>query len=483
MSQRRALLITAAAVFTLAYGGPAPAAKPVKATKAAPTATAAAALTPEQVDLLIAALKAAPQEGFAATAFPTDGLDAARTGDAAAQAKLKTAVLAYARAQHGLSLSKDQFDKNWGLRPAPYDAAKELDFALAQNRLQEWVASLPPPFQRYRQLREGLVVYGRLSQKGWKPVAAGPDIGMGATGERVTALRARLIYEDGGLARTPLDAPFDQPLQDSVKRFQARHGLNPTGLVSNATLGALNATPGKRVQQIRANMERWRWVPRDLAPTRVEANTAAGFVQVYDDNKPTLGMLAAAGKPGDESPILQSKITSIVLNPAWHVPASIAPEIYAKQRKDKGYFEREGFSAQPGNTVAPLVQAAGPKSALGQVKFDFANSFGVYLHDTPGQAAFTHSSRDVSHGCVRVEKPVDLAAKLLAPNGDWPQPRIEEAIKTNDTQRVSLKTSVAVYLFYFTAYGEGAQLSFRADPYGWDAKLLRLLDAGAPGSG
>lgn len=481
MTERRHLLITAAFAAALAYAGPAPAAKPATTTA---TAKATAALTPDQVDLLLATLKAAPQEGFGANAFPVEGLDAARSGDASAQAALKKAVIAYARAQHGLRLSKDQFDKNWGLRPAPYDAAKELDFALSQNRLQDWIAALPPPFARYRQLRDGLAVYSRLAGSNpWKPVAAGPDMGMGATGDRVKALRARLAYEDGTLTKAAADAPFDQPLQDSVKRFQARHGLNPTGLVSGATLGALNATPDSRVQQIRANMERWRWVPRDLAANRVEANTAAGYVQVYDDNRPTLGMLAAAGKPGDESPILQSKITSIVLNPAWHVPASIAPEIYAKQRKDKGYFEREGFSAQPGNTVAPLVQAAGPKSALGQIKFDFQNAFGVYLHDTPGQAAFTHSKRDVSHGCVRVEKPVDLAAKLLAPNGDWPQPRIEEAIKTNETQRVGLKTPVAVYLFYFTAYGEGAQLSFRADPYAWDAKVLRLLDAGAPGSG
>ena len=482
MTERRHLLITAAVVAALAYAGPAPAAKPAKSTPA--SATAAAALTPDQVDLLLATLKAAPQEGFGPSEFPVDGLDAARSGDASAQAQLKKTVVAYARAQHGLRLSKDQFDKNWGLRPAPYDAAKELNFALTQNRLREWIDSLAPPFARYRQLRDGLAVYSRLAaQNGWKPVPAGPDLGMGATGPRVKALRARLAYEDGALGKAPADAPFDQAMQDSVKRFQARHGLNPTGLVSNATLGALNAAPDKRVQQVRANMERWRWVPRDLAPNRVEANTAADYVQVYEDNRPTLGMLAAAGKPGDESPILQSKITSIVLNPAWHVPASIAPEIYAKQRKDKGYFAREGFSAQPGNKVAPLVQAAGPKSALGQIKFDFENAFGVYLHDTPGQAAFTHSSRDVSHGCVRVEKPVDLAAKLLAPNGDWPQPRIEDAIKTNDTQRVGLKTPEAVYLFYFTAYGEGAQLSFRGDPYGWDAKLLRLLDAGASGSG
>ena len=360
MSQRRLLLITAATVISLAYAGAAPAAKP-KAAKPA-VAAATAALSPEQVDLLIATLKAAPQEGFSATAFPTDGLDAARTGDASAQAGLKKAIIAYARAQHGLSISKDSFDKNWGLRPAPYDAAKDLNFALAQNRLQDWVASLPPPFARYRQLRDGLAVYTRLSQNTWKPVAAGPDIGMGVTGERVKALRARMAYEDGALAKTPLDTPFDQPLQDSVKRFQARHGLNPTGLVSKATLSALNAAPDSRVTQIRANMERWRWVPRDLAANRVEANTAAGFVQVFDDNKPTLGMLAAAGKPGDESPILQSKITSIVLNPAWHVQRRSRRRSMPSSGRTRAILRARGSPPSPATASRLWCRRPGPRA-------------------------------------------------------------------------------------------------------------------------
>lgn len=473
MGDRRRFLITAAAT---AFLGTAP--------RLALAATTPAALTPAQVDQLIAMLTAAPLEGFGPTAFPVDGLAAARDGDASAQARLRKAVIAYARAQHGLRLSPDAFDKNWGMKPAPYDAAKELNFALSQDKLGDWIASLPPPFARYRQLRDGLAVYTRIAaQNPWKPVPAGPDLGMGATGDRVKALRARLAYEDGALLKVPLETPFDAQLAESVKRFQARHGINPTGLVSKATIGALNVTPDRRTRQIRANMERWRWVPRDLAPSRIEVNVPAAYVQVYDDNKPSVGMLAAAGKPGDETPMLHSKITSIVLNPAWHVPASIAPEIYAKQKKDPGYFEREGFSTQPGNAIAPLIQAPGPKNALGQIKFDFENKFGVYLHDTPGQAAFTHSRRDVSHGCVRLEKPVDLAAKLLGPNGDWPQDRIQQAVQGDETQRVPLKVGEPVYLFYFTAYGEGAQLSFRGDPYGWDAKLLRLLDAGSASQG
>jgi murein L,D-transpeptidase YcbB/YkuD len=259
--------------------------------------------------------------------------------------------------------------------------------------------------------------------------------------------------------------------------------LNPTGLVSHATLAALNVPPGQRVRQLRANMERWRWVPRNLPATRIEENTPAGFVQVYEDGQPTLGMRAVAGRPDDRTPMLQAKISSIVLNPSWRVPASIAPEIYAKGRKNKAYFAQQGFSAQPGDKVAPLIQKPGPKNALGQIKFDFDNAYGVYLHDTPGQAAFSHASRAISHGCVRLEKPVELATLLLAANADWPRDRIEAAIREGRTQRVTLKRPAPLYMFYFTAYGEGAQISFKRDIYGWDAKLLRLLDAGPIGQG
>lgn len=476
MGERRQVLIGLAAVSALLMGGVA----------ASAADTASASLRPDQVDLLLTTLKAAPSEGFGAAEFDVSGLDAARTGDASAQAKLKAQAIAYASAEHGLRIAKADFDESWGLKPAAYDARKDFAFALGNDKLADWVNSLPPPFARYRQLKDGLVVYSRIAgQNPWKPVPAGPDLGMGATGPRVAALRARLVYEDATLAKAAADAPFDAALKDSVTRFQARHGLNPTGLVSKATVAALNVSPAQRVRQITANMERWRWVPRDLRPSRIEVNVPAASLQVYDDNKPTLAMLVAAGKPvpDDHTPMLAGRITSIVLNPAWHIPASIAPEIYAKQRKDKGYFAREGITTQPGNKIAPLVQAAGPKSALGQIKFDFQNPFGVYLHDTPAQAAFGRASRDVSHGCVRVEKPIDLAALLLAPNGNWPQPRIAEAIKGNETQRVSLKVGEPVYLLYFTAYGEGAQLAFRADPYGWDAKLMGLVDALGSGKG
>ena len=369
MGERRRVLIGLAAVSALLMGG--------AAVHAADGSSAS--LRPDQVDLLLGALKAAPSEGFGATEFDVSDLDSARTGDAAAQTKLKAKAIAYAKAEHGLRIPVSQFDKSWGLKPAPYDAAKDFAFALSQDKLAEWVTNLPPPFARYRQLKDGLAVYRRIAaQNPWKSVPAGPDLGVGATGPRVAALRARLVYEDGALAKAAADAPFDQPLADSVKRFQARHGLNPTGLVSTATLAALNVTPAQRVRQITANLERWRWTPRDLAPSRIEVNVPAAFLQVYDGERPTLSMLAAAGKPvpDDHTPMLKGKITSIVLNPAWHIPASIAPEIYAKQRKDPGYFEREGITTQPGNTVAPLVQAAGPKSALGQVKFDFQNAFG-----------------------------------------------------------------------------------------------------------
>ena len=147
------------------------------------------------------------------------------------------------------------------------------------------------------------------------------------------------------------------------------------------TLAALNAPVGQRILQIEANMERWRWLPRQLPDTRVQVNIAAAVLAVYRDGAPVMAMKAVAGKPEDQTPMLHSNISSIVLNPPWHVPVSIAKkEIWPKAHADPAYLSRNQFHVIDGQ----LVQKAGPKSALGRFKFDFANSFGVYLHDHPG---------------------------------------------------------------------------------------------------
>lgn len=430
--------------------------------------------TPAETDLARRTLADAPSHGIS--------LEDVGGGDPQTDADLHSGLLAYARAQHGGRIAIGDFDKNWGLRPSFYNAPKELDFALSQNRLDAWIAGLPPPFENYRVLRDGMAVYRRIARaKGWGTVPAGPDLALGATGPRVEALRARVAFEDVGVARASRTAPFDAPLQAAVRRLQARHGLAVTGVVSGRTLLALNASPAQRMRQVRANLERWRWVPRQWPADRMEVNVAAATFDLYAANRPVLSFLAAAGRPDDQTPILRSTVTDIVLNPPWNIPDTIADkEIIPKERKHPGYFASEGIAYRKPGGGTKIFQKPGPKNALGQVKFDFDNPYSVYLHDTPARTAFDHASRSVSHGCVRLEKPRDLALRLLGPNGDEPPERVDAQLASAETVKVQLKTPMPVFLLYWTAYHDGGQLAFRDDVYGWDAAVLRLLDAATP---
>ena len=467
---RRALLAGSAAVTaaTLAGRGVARAAR--------------SGLSQGQVDTLVKALADAPSHGFRKTEFtPPDLADAIRAEaleSPAVQARLKAAILAYARAQRGQRLRPSDFLAEWSVRPAPYDPEPEFTAALAADGLKPWLDSLPPRYQGYQSLRKSLLAYRAIAAgHGWATVPdADTPLTVGMSDPRVTALRTRLAAEDSGVEAAPGQPDvYDPALQTAVQRFQARNGLKADGEVGSPTLAVLNLPVGQRILQIEANMERWRWLPRQLPDTRVQVNIAAAVLAVYRDGEPVMAMKAVAGRPEDQTPMLHSNISDIVLNPPWHVPDAIArKEIWPKAHADKGYLARNQYHVVDGR----LIQKAGPKSALGRFKFNFPNSFDVYLHDTPAQAAFGRTSRLASHGCVRLEQPKALANLLLQDNASWPAERIDTTIAGDDTVRVPLSQTIPVYILYWTAFVDNAgQTQFRADAYDWDHKLMDVLNA------
>ena len=445
-----------------------------------------AGFTAAQSQAMLQALTQAPQQGFAPGAFGDVQRMASlvassdQTQQAQGQGLLRAAILKYARAQHGLGLPTGQFPKEWGIRPARYDAATELRAAQAGNRIPDWLKSLPPSDPRYQALVQALATYTAIAQRGgWQTLTAHGTLKQGARGDAVQALKARLAVEDASAAQAAPQAVFDSSLAQAVSRFQTRHQLEPTGAVGEKTLAALNVPVQTRIAQIRANLERWRWLPRNPPATRIEVDAASDTMDYYKDGQDVLHMLAASGKPGDETPMLISKITDIKFNPPWRVPADIAQkELFPKEAKDPGYFARNDFVKGPSADV-PLVQQAGPKSALGQVKFEFDNAYGVYLHDTPAKQAFNLDQRAVSHGCVRLQRAVDLAKQLLNGVQGYSPDEIDQLVMTNDTKSVTLPQPVPVMIFYWTAYAQDGQTYFGADAYGWDDMVVRLLDAGA----
>jgi murein L,D-transpeptidase YcbB/YkuD len=427
------------------------------------------ALRPDQIALIQRTLAQAETQGFAHDAFAPKGQG---------QAQLVAALLRYAHDVHSGRLAAGDFLYEWGLRPAAYDPAPEFTQAVAQDKLAAWLDSLPPPYTGYDTLKRGLAVYrGIAAHGGWQPLSSGP-LSAGARGPDVAALRARLSLEDPSVA--PTGDLYDAGLQEAVTRAQKRYGLEPSGALDKATIAALNVPVAERVAQILANMERWRWLPRELPADRIQVNIAAAILTVFHNDTPTLAMRAVTGRPGDETPMLTSVISSVLFNPPWNVPSDIAArELWPKERAHPGYFARNQFiviHTPDGGTR--LQQKAGDMSALGHVKFEFPNKYSVYLHDTPSHSTFGHNARMVSHGCVRLEKPVVLADAVMEGDPKWTPDMINQTIASGDTVRAPIPRPISVFLLYWTAFASAdGQVSFRSDPYDWDRALMQRMDA------
>ncbi|MDT7534382.1 L,D-transpeptidase family protein [Sphingobium sp. SA2] len=374
---------------------------------------------------------------------------------------LVRALLDRAKALSTGRVDTADFLEVWALRPAPFDPRPSLARAVAEDRLAQWASSLTPPYAGYEGLRQGLVRYETIrDQGGWPTLTAqsAPDV-----------VRARIAIEDSAV--TP-----GEKLSNVLQRAQRRYGLNPTGLLDTRTLAALNVSVDDRIAAIMANMERWRWMPRNLPVNRVQVNIAAAVLTMFEGDQPISSMRAVTGSPDNATPMLMSNIHSIVVNPPWNVPMSIARrELFPKGRAT---LIKQGYKiVKTPEGGERIVQPAGPNSALGRLKFDFANPFAVYLHDTPSRGKFSSYDRLASHGCIRLEKPVSLAELMVASdpalNG-----QIQSLIDEGKTQRVSLPKDVAVYLLYWTAFASNnGTMSFRADPYGWDKLLASKIEA------
>ena len=366
----------------------------------APPPIPAVSLRPDQIALLEQALAQAETHGFEHGDFYPAGLDAAlQSRDPgirrAGQTQLVALTLRYAHAVHSGRLAASDFLYEWGLHPAPYDPTADFVQAVAQDRLEAWLNSLPPPYTGYDALRRGLATYRAIAARGgWPTIPDGPTLKPGATDARVRVLRARLAIEDSTVSTTG-PAVYDPALSQAVARAQKRFGFEPDGALGKQTLDALNVPVEERVAEIQANMERWRWLPLSLPADRIQVNIAAAILTVFHNDTPVLSMRAATGRPGDETPMLQSEIKSIVLNPPWNVPPDIATkELWPKERAHPGYFAHNDFIVIPtGDGGSRLQQKAGPKAALGHVKFDFGPTNMGSISTTPPPTARSANMR------------------------------------------------------------------------------------------
>jgi murein L,D-transpeptidase YcbB/YkuD len=392
---------------------------------------------------------------------------------AAADLALTRAAINLAQEERGRLSDPAAVDPNWALR-APYDAPADFAAARAAGKVAAWAEALPRRDGTYLALISAQKRYQAIAAHGgWKMLPPHLNLARGAKGPAVLALRARLAREgySVGAAQRPV---FDGDLAAAVTEFQGRHGLAPNGTLTPATVAAMNVPIEARLGAIAASLERARWAPYAMPADRIVADIASATAVLYQAGAPTLRMRTVVGDPQHETPMFASHVSSIQFNPAWHVPADIAKaELFPKEARTPGYFARHGYEVVNGQ----IVQHAGPKSSLGRIKFEMPNAFSVYLHDTPGHALFAVDSRGRSHGCVRLEKPKDLAVALLASQG-WDIDRVQETIDKGDTRWVKPSQVTAVFIVYRTAEAvDDGPVIFRPDIYGWDAKVDAALAA------
>jgi L,D-transpeptidase YcbB len=439
---------------------PAPATAPPVASSVPPVPVPLPPLTPADGAAIAAAIAEAAGEGIPVEDIsgPVKALGSrdAATREAA-EAAVASAAVALARAERGMRIDPHEVSNDW---PSPPLYDPDADFAAARvdGRVPAWAAGLTREDPDYNALVAARARYAAAVAKGgWARISADAPPRVYQKSVRAAALAGRVASE--GYA--------------DLADFQTHHGLNPDGALTPQTLEALNVSAEDRLATIDANLERARWFIDPLPSERIEADIAGTTVDLFVNGKSMLPMRAVAGDATHHTPMLSSKISSIVFNPPWVVPASIAKaESYPKERAHPGYFARNGFRIIDGQ----LVQMPGPKTALGYIKFDFPNAYSVYLHDTPSRTFFAREERHLSHGCVRVEQPRFLAWALLSPQ-DMNLQDVDALIAARATKRVGLEVKVPVFLIYRTAVAEsGGPVTFRPDVYGWDARLIAALN-------
>ena len=338
-----------------------------------------------------------------------------------------------------------------------------------------------------------------VARGGWADVPAGPNLKIGSKGPRVQALRQRLVAS-GDLDPVAGDGPvYDSFVEAAVKRFEARHGLSQTGVVNESVIAELNVPAAARLQQLQTNVVRLNAYSGDLGERFVVVNIPAGEVETVENGAVYSHHAAGVGKIDRQSPIMQTKAIEINFNPFWNVPPSlIKKDLIPKMKADPNYLAEEKIRVfnQKGEEVPPASinwntdeatrfkyrqDTGADLNALGFVRINIANPYGVYMHDTPEKGIFGDDFRFVSSGCVRVQDVRDYVAWLLEDNPGWGRDQIDEVIRSGERLDVKLTKPVNVYWVYITAWATpDGVVQFRHDIYHRDGEGPGPLASAVP---
>lgn len=391
-------------------------------------------------------------------------------------------------------------EPSWNARRPDLDGVALLERALAENRVAATLESLAPADPLYAALRDELArLRAIVAAGGWVAPGAGPTLREGDRGPRVAEVRARLVADGFAVADAADPEIFDATLAEAVRAFQARANLEADGVVGSRTLAELAQGPEARIGQVRANLERLRWLPADLGERHLLVDVADFRVEAREAGRTVRVHRVIVGREQRQSPSFSAPMTHVVLNPWWEVPRRLAVRDKLPQfQRDPGAATRLGFEAidaagrrvdvagidwqrySSANFPYRLRQRPGPDNALGDVKLMLPNPHDVYLHDTPSRGLFARARRDFSSGCIRVEDALGLTEWVLAGTG-WDRARIDATVATDAPTEVRLAAPLPVHLVYRTAALDAdGRVRLLADPYGRDPVLVAALGRAPP---
>lgn len=397
-------------------------------------------------------------------------------------------------------IEPSQFDSTWKTDRRERALARHLLEALEEGSIEESLKSLEPQYEGYRGLKDALARYQKLKEENpkWEPLPESLTLKPGDSSKYVPQL-ARMLHILGDAEDIEKDNKvYNEELVEAVATFQKRNGLVTDSILSEKTIKMLNVPLEERIAQIKLNLERFRWLPERPEGRHVVVNIPEYLLYVYEGADSTFSMRVIVGKAYESTtPIFNDSISYLTFSPTWTVPPTIAgEEMLPKLQEDPLYLTRQGFKIyeswkEEAKEVNPehiewekipkeefpyrVVQNPGPNNSLGRVKFMFPNQMAIYLHDTPADYLFSREERDFSHGCIRVERPVDFAHYLLQDQGISKE-EIKELMSMEEPKDIPLEEKVPVFIEYRTAWmGYDGRVNFREDIYGHDQTQLGTL--------
>ncbi len=385
---------------------------------------------------------------------------------------LSEAVIAYGRAASGGRIDPKTISPLIGEKPEVAEPFAILSaVAEAGDRAGDALWGFNPPQKPYQALRQKLAEMRReRAPVARQPIPSGPDLTVGMRDPRVSLIRARFGL-DVQQPAAPEDLVYDTRVAAAVAGFQKSAGLPASGVLTARTIAALSGgQPSRLENEILANMERWRWMPRDMGETYIAVNIPDFTVSVIHGDQLLTRHRVVVGKPDTPTPVFSNKMQYLIVNPYWNVPQSIIRKEFGSSL---GALAASGWQVSSRHGVLTVRQPPGERNALGRIKFLFPNDYSVYLHDTPSKALFASAKRAFSHGCVRVDQPFGFAEIVL--NHSWSEQRLKGLIGSGE-RYINLATPLPIHIEYFTTYvDETGRLQLRDDLYGYSHRVKAAL--------